>query len=223
MGKKYKTRLLLREGDSEAFKEFSKVYRKAYNQGIEVQFNHLSYSLDYPNQLIPVEKVMNLIGNYEFSKNRVDSGIIEAGIRDSVEYFHDWWTKRLVTSSMNKLTPLTPRHLHARNGIYFKTITNLKVSSKDRVYIPKYGEIKIKELHWVPAGTYKNAKISFDGAAWDIYLESTIDEEPVQIEFLRDFLEVTVFENGTITVEDRTFKSPLEFKWYSKAIEKQAE
>ena len=217
MGKKYRTRLFLKEGDSEALKELSKVYRKAYNQGIEVQFKHLSYSSDYSNQLIPVERVIDLIGNYEFSKNKVDSGIIEAGIRDSVEYFHDWWIKRLTTSSMNKSVPLTPGHLHSRNGTYFKTTTNLKVSSKDRVYIPKYGEIKIKRLHYIPAGTYKNAKVSFDGVVWDIYLESVIDETPIQIEFLRDSLEVLVFENGAVNVEDTTFTSPLEFDWFDKS------
>ena len=217
MGKKYRTRLFLKEGDSEALKELSKVYRKAYNQGIEIQFRHLSYSLDYSNQLISAERVIDLVRDYEFSKNKIDFGIIEAGIRDSVEYFHDWWNKRLTTSSMNKSVPLTPGHLHSRNGIYFKTTTNLKVSSKDRVYIPKYGEIKIKQLHRVPAGIYKNAKLSFDGVVWNIYLESVIDEEPIQIEFLRDFLDVLVFENGAINVEDTTFTSPLEFEWYSKS------
>lgn len=217
MGKKYRTRLFLKEGDSEALKELSKVYRKAYNQGIEVQFKHLSYSPDYNNQLIPVERVIDLVGNYEFSKNKVDFGIIEAGIRDSVEYFHDWWNKRLTTTSMNKSIPLTPGHLHSRNGIYFKTTTNLKVSNQGFVYIPKYGRIKIKRLHHIPAGTYKNAKVSFDGVVWDIYLESVIDETPIQIEFLRDSLEVLVFENGAVNVEDTTFTSPLEFDWYSKS------
>lgn len=212
MGKKYNVRLWLKEGDSKNLKALSQVYRKAYNKGVEVQFNYLTHE----QELIPAEKVTLLIGDYKFSSSKIDLGIIEAGIRDSVKYFHEWWNTRLESSSLNHSIPMTPSHLHARNGIFFKTTTNLKVSSKGFIYLPKFGEIKIKELHRVPSGAYKNAKFIFDGVVWDAFLESVIEEEPVKIAFLRDSLTVTVLEDGSVIIDDTVFTSPLEFDWYEK-------
>ena len=212
MRKKYNTRLWLREGDNEKLKALAQVYRKAYNMGIEVQFNHLTYK----QELITAERVNLLIGDFKFSSSKIDLGIIEAGIRDSVEYFHEWWKIRLKSSGMNHEIPSTPGHLHAKNGIFFKTTTNLKVSSKGFVYLPKFGEIKIKELHWVPAGTYKNVKFTFDGVVWSIFLESVIDETPVKTKFLRDSLTIVISEDGSVAIDDFVFPSPLEFDWYDK-------
>lgn len=220
MGKKYKVRLLINEGDDEALKDLSRIYRKAYNVGIEIQFKHLSYSEDYMSQLIPAERVMELIESSKVSFSKIDTGIVEAGIRDSVEYFHSWWLKRLTTHSTKTTVPLTPSHLQARNGIFFKTTSQLKISEQEFIYIPKYGRIKIKNLHRVPPGTYKNIKIEFDGVTWDLMLESAIDEEPVQIEFLKDSLDVEVSEDGSTTVEDMTTTSILEFEWFEKSEKK---
>jgi hypothetical protein len=214
MGKRYSTTLILQEGDERLFNRLANSYRKAYNAGVEVQFKYLSYH----RQLLQKDTVYNQVleardklylrkvsnGTTEI---KVDDGIIESAVSESVKYFHKWWKDRLTKNSESPEVPYIPRHLLIKQGAFFKTSTILRISSKSYLYIPKLGERRLKKLKSVPSGAFKNAKFEFNGKKWVIYLESTSAIQPIT-EFLRESLEVLISDTGTMYIEDSVFKVP---------------
>lgn len=214
MGKRYKTTLVLEESDNETFNNLSKIYKRIYNETINIQFKYLSYS--YPHKLMDKDSILN---SYSFDNSfkernlKVDKGIIEKAVELSVLYFHKWWNTKLNTMGTDESIPYTPRHLSFNRGQFFKTSSILKISSKSYLYIPKVGERRLKRLHSVPSGSYKNAKVQFDGKRWVISLESTEEVQPIT-KFLRDNLKVLIGNLGTIFIEEETFESITKSKDY---------
>lgn len=214
MGKRYKATLVLEDNDNETFNNLSKIYKRIYNETINIQFKYLSYS--YPHKLIDKDFILNSYSFDNFFKERnlkVDKGIIEKAVELSVLYFHKWWNSKLDTVGTDKSIPYTPRHLSFNRGQFFKTSSILKISSKSYLYIPKVGERRLKRLHSVPSGSYKNVEVQFDGKRWVVSLESTEEIQPIT-KFLRDNLEVTVGDLGTIFIEEETFENIIKSKDY---------
>ena len=214
MGKRYSTTLILQEGDERLFNELANAYRKAYNAGIEVQFNHLSYYRQLLHEDIVYSQVLEARDDLYLRKVsngtteiKVDNGIIEKAVSESVKYFHKWWKDRLIKNSETPEVPYIPRHLLIKQGAFFKTSTILRISSKSYLYIPKLGERRLKKLNSIPSGAFKNAKFEFDGKKWVICLESTSAVQPIT-EFLRESLEVLISDTGTMYIEDSVFNVP---------------
>lgn len=214
MGKRYKTTLVLEDNDNETFNNLSKIYKRIYNETIDIQFKYLSYS--YPHKLIDKDFILN---SYSFDNSfkernlKIDKGIIEKAVELSVLYFHKWWNTKLNTTGGDKSVFYTPRHLSFNRGQFFKTSSILKISSKSYLYIPKVGERRLKRLHSVPSGSYKNVEVRFDGKRWVVSLESTEEVQPIT-KFLRDNLKVTIGDLGTIFIEEDTFENITKSKDY---------
>lgn len=214
MGKRYKTTLVLEKEDDKTFNSLSKIYRRIYNEVIDIQFKYLSYS--YPHKLIDKDFILN---SYSFDNSfkernlKVDKGIIEKAVELSVLYFHKWWNSKLDTVGMDKSISYTPRHLSFNRGQFFKTSSIFKISSKGYLYIPKVGERRLKRLRSVPSGSYKNVEVQFDGKRWVVSLESTEEIQPIT-KFLRDNLMITVGDLGTVFIEEETFENITKSKDY---------
>lgn len=211
MGKKYKTILKLKEEDNNLFTTLSNVYRNIYNVAIEIQFSYLSYQ----HQLLLEEELIDKI--FEKKKflqiEKVEKGIVVKACLEASRYFQKWWDKRCTTPGMDKSVSYTPRHLSPEQGSFFKTSSILKISSKGYLYIPKVGERRLKKLHSVPSGSYKNAKVEFDGKRWVVSLESTIEVKPIT-NFLRDELQIQIGDLGTIFIEEAVFENVIESEPY---------
>lgn len=211
MGKRYKTILRLKEEDNQTFTTLSNTYRNVYNTAIEIQFSYLSYQ----HRLLSEEELLDKI--FEKKKSlqieKIDKGIVLKASLEALRYFNEWWNKRCSTPAMDMSVHYTPKHLSPKQGSFFKTSSILKISSKGYLYIPKVGERRLKRLHSIPSGSYKNIKVEFDGKRWIVSLESTIDVQPIT-NFLRDKLEVQIGDSGTIFIEEVAFDNVTESEPY---------
>ena len=225
MGKRYSTTLVLQEGDERLFNKLANSYRKAYNAGIEIQFNHLSYYRQLLHEGIVLSQVLEARDDLYLRKVsngtteiKVDNGIIEKAVSESVKYFHKWWKDRLAKNSEAPEVPYIPNHLLCKHEAFFKTSTILRISSKSYLYIPKLGERRLKRLNSIPSGAFKNAKFEFNGKKWVVQLESTTEVQPIT-EFLRESLEILISDTGTTYIEDSVFNIPTKEDSY-KTLEK---
>lgn len=219
MGKQYRTTLDLKEGEEQLIRALCLSYRGVYNKTIDIQFDYLTYSRNH--SLMDKKEVEKYLKKYkgieEWYPKKLDEGIVKEAINKGTRSFKRWWKKKLYSPSDG--TWAYPRHLSLARAFHFYTSTNLNVSKGGFIYFPKVGRIKLGESNYIPEGSYKNAKVQFDGKKWRIQIED-LNEEVEETNFLRESLEVSIDRNGSISMEDTHFSNVIEGDTYIELLNK---